>query len=106
MPQMDGYEVCRRLKELPRLREVPVIFASALSEPLDRAKALAAGAVDYVTKPIRPDEVSARVGAHLAVRRLKLELERARLELAQARARVKELEARDEAATARTAPPP
>jgi putative two-component system response regulator len=51
MPGMDGFEVCRRLKENERLRGVPVIFLSALSETLDKVKAFSVGGVDYLTKP-------------------------------------------------------
>jgi len=75
MPDMDGYQVCRALKANPRLKEIPVIFISALSETLDKVKAFSAGGIDYVTKPFQIDEVYARVDAHLKIRRLQLELE-------------------------------
>ncbi|MBD2258410.1 adenylate/guanylate cyclase domain-containing protein [Pseudanabaena sp. FACHB-2040] len=61
LPDTDGYEVCRRLKEQPRVREVPVIFLSSLGDSLDKVKAFEAGAADYVTKPFQPQEVLARV---------------------------------------------
>ena len=65
MPEMDGYEVCRRLKADPRTQDVPVIFVTAMSEVDDEAKGFALGAVDYITKPVRPPIVRARVAAHL-----------------------------------------
>lgn len=61
MPGMDGYEVCRRLKADPRTREIPVIFVTALAQESDEEAGLLAGAVDYITKPISPPVVQARV---------------------------------------------
>ncbi|OGV71934.1 MAG: hypothetical protein A3K19_07495 [Lentisphaerae bacterium RIFOXYB12_FULL_65_16] len=74
MPEMDGYETCRRLKEDERLRSVPVIFISALSETLDKVKAFQCGGVDYITKPFQFEEVEARVRTHVAIKRLQAEL--------------------------------
>lgn len=74
MPEMDGYEVCRRLKENENLREVPVIFITALTETADKLKAFSAGGVDYISKPFQIDEVLARVRAHITLRRAQLEL--------------------------------
>jgi CheY-like chemotaxis protein len=68
MPEMDGFEVCRRMKELESLREVPVIFLSALNETVDKEKAFSAGGVDYITKPFQVEEVRACVKAHLKTR--------------------------------------
>lgn len=65
MPEMDGYEVCRRLKADPKTRDVPVIFVTAMSEVDDETQGFSLGAVDYITKPIRPPIVQARVAAHL-----------------------------------------
>ncbi len=65
MPEMDGYEVCRRLKADPMTQDVPVIFVTAMSEVEDETKGFSLGAVDYITKPIRPPIVRARVAAHL-----------------------------------------
>jgi signal transduction histidine kinase len=76
MPGMDGYEVCRRLKADPRLRDIPVLFISALSDAEDKVRAFHAGGVDYVGKPFQLDEVEARVRTHLQLRRQRLELER------------------------------
>jgi diguanylate cyclase (GGDEF)-like protein len=67
MPEMDGYEVCRRLKAMPGLADVPVIFISALAETDSKVRAFAEGGVDYVTKPFQDAEVLARVGTHLAL---------------------------------------
>ncbi len=76
MPGMDGYEVCRRLKEHQTLREVPVIFLTALTDTADKLKAFAAGGVDYISKPFQIDEVLARVNVHLALRQAQRELSR------------------------------
>src|SRR4051812_12239749 len=59
MPELDGYEVCRRLKAAPRTQDVPVIFVTAMSEVDDETKGFAAGGVDYITKPIQPSIVLA-----------------------------------------------
>ncbi len=75
MPDMSGYEVCRRLKADDRLKDIPVIFISALQETLDKVHAFASGGVDYVTKPFQFEEVVARVGTHLRIRQLQSELE-------------------------------
>jgi len=76
MPEMDGYEVCRRLKGQESLRAIPVIFISALNETTDKVKAFGAGAVDFVTKPFDFAEVQARVDTHLKLRALQVELEK------------------------------
>lgn len=75
MPRMDGYEVCRRLRENPDTAAIPVIFVTAKSEDQDEAEGLALGAVDYITKPIRPAIVLARVATHLRIDRMKRRLE-------------------------------
>ena len=74
MPEMDGYEVCRRLKSDERLRDIPVLFISALTEPLDKVRAFQSGGVDFVTKPFNFEEVEARVRTHLELRRQRREL--------------------------------
>ncbi|OGG52062.1 MAG: hypothetical protein A3F84_18375 [Candidatus Handelsmanbacteria bacterium RIFCSPLOWO2_12_FULL_64_10] len=76
MPEMNGYEVCERLKLDERLRPIPVIFISVLNETADKLKAFRVGGVDYVTKPFQFEEVEARVGAHLKLRGLQVELGR------------------------------
>ena len=67
MPGMDGYEVCRLLKERASSQNIPVIFVTALSESLDEAKGFEVGGVDYITKPFQPSTVLARVKIHLAL---------------------------------------
>ncbi|MFB3904836.1 MAG: two-component system response regulator [Acidobacteriota bacterium] len=74
MPDLDGYEVCRRLKADDRLKDIPVIFLSALGETTDKLRGFWVGAVDYVTKPFELEEVRARVATHLKIRRLQSQL--------------------------------
>ncbi len=74
MPDMDGYEVCRQLKENVKLCDIPIIFISALSEPEDIVRALNSGGVDYITKPFRAEEVKARVATHLKLYKQSKEL--------------------------------
>jgi diguanylate cyclase (GGDEF)-like protein len=76
MPEMDGFEVCRRLKADERLKDIPVIFVSALSEVLDKVEAFRAGGVDYIQKPFQIEEVDARVTTHLKIRDLQMEREK------------------------------
>ena len=68
MPEMDGYEVCRRLKTEPVTKDIPVVFVTAMGETDDETKGLELGAVDYITKPISPPIVLERVKTHLALR--------------------------------------
>ena len=77
MPEMNGYEVCERLKADGKTAGIPVIFISALDAVQDKIKAFATGGVDYVTKPFRIEEVLARVETHLALRRLQERLQAA-----------------------------
>lgn len=76
MPEINGYELCKKLKSDPGLSDIPVIFLSALSEPLDKVTAFGVGAVDYINKPFQFEEVLARVQTHLKIRRLQIELEK------------------------------
>jgi formate hydrogenlyase transcriptional activator len=69
MAGIDGYETCKRLKALESTRGVPVIFLTALIDTSEKVRAFAAGAVDYVTKPFQTEELLARVGTHVALRR-------------------------------------
>lgn len=82
MPGMNGMDVCRQLKANPVTADVPVIFLTALNEPVDKVQGLALGAVDYITKPYQPEEVLARVNTHITLARYRkaLEAERANLE--------------------------
>ena len=66
MPGMDGFEVARRLKATPQTAHIPIIFMTGLTETEYLVAALESGGVDYVTKPIKPKEVMARMGVHLA----------------------------------------
>ena len=75
MPGLDGYEVCSRLQKNELTRDIPVIFLSALSEPVDRIRAFEVGAVDCVTKPFHMVELERRIATHLELRRAKLELQ-------------------------------
>jgi putative two-component system response regulator len=68
MPDMDGYEVCRRLKADPKTRDIPVIFLTAKSETEDEQRGFETGAVDYITKPVSPPIVMARVATHLSLK--------------------------------------
>jgi len=68
MPGMDGYEVCHRLKADPATRDIPVIFLTAKAEVEDEKKGLELGAVDYITKPVSPPIVMARVKSHIALK--------------------------------------
>jgi phosphoserine phosphatase RsbU/P len=77
MPEMNGYEVCERLKADERTRDVPVIFISALDDLQDKVHAFKAGGVDYITKPFHLEEVLVRVETHLALRRLQTQLQEA-----------------------------
>lgn len=76
MPEMDGYEVCRRLKADAKTRDIPVIFISALSDIDNEAKGLELGAVDYISKPFNPAIVNARLKTHLALSDQKRVLEK------------------------------
>src|SRR5574343_1924250 len=80
MPGMDGFEVARRLKASPATAHIPIIFMTGLTETEHLVAALEAGGIDYVTKPIKPREVLARMGAHLSAAR------KARQDAVQARA--------------------
>jgi response regulator RpfG family c-di-GMP phosphodiesterase len=75
MPEMDGYEVCRRLKTHPSTRNIPVIFVSALDETDEKVQGFKLGAVDFVTKPYQREELLARVRTHLEVNRLRTHLQ-------------------------------
>ena len=70
MPGLDGFQTCRLLKQRPGLGAIPIVFMTGLTETQDVLRGLEAGGVDYVTKPVKPDEVVARVGVHLASARM------------------------------------
>ncbi len=72
---LDGFETCRRIRERADCRDVPILFLTALSDPADKLRGFQAGAVDYIPKPLEPDEVLARVHAHLRLVALRRALE-------------------------------
>lgn len=93
LPDMDGYAVCQALQADPQTAKIPVIFISALDEPLDKVKAFSVGGVDYITKPFKIIEVIARIKTQLNLRQAQQKLEQFNHELeAQVRQRTAELE--------------
>jgi len=74
MPNLDGFETCRRLKANETTAEIPVIFMTALTDTVDKVKGLSLGAVDYITKPFQQEEVLARVQTHLRIQQLTKQL--------------------------------
>ena len=75
MPEMDGYEVCRRLQESEDTRGIPIIFVTAMSDVEDETKGFALGAVDFITKPLSPSIVRARVHTQLALKEARDKIE-------------------------------
>jgi DNA-binding response OmpR family regulator len=75
MPGASGFEVCRKLKSRSSTRDIPVIFMTSLTETRDKVAGFAAGAVDYVTKPLQADEVIARIDTHLKLHAAQTQLE-------------------------------
>ncbi len=104
MPDLGGYDVCRRLKADPRTAGIPVIFISALGSADDKVQGFSVGGVDYLTKPFQGAEVLARVTTHLARTRAEAALEdnARQLELArqEAEARAVEIETLRQASAA------
>jgi len=76
MPEMDGFEVCKQLKENDSTRVIPVIFLSASDDLEDKGRAFSAGGVDYINKPFQEADVLARVKTHLALREMQQQVER------------------------------
>jgi putative two-component system response regulator len=74
MPEMDGYEVCARLKSDPETAVIPVIFITAMSETVNKTRGFELGAVDYITKPFHAAEVKARVRTHLSLEEMRRQL--------------------------------
>jgi DNA-binding response OmpR family regulator len=75
MPEMNGYEVCEKLKANELTHDIPVIFISALNETFDKVKAFQVGGVDYISKPFQAEEVLARVATHLELYQMKKKLQ-------------------------------
>lgn len=85
MPDISGFDVCEQLKADAVTRDIPVIFISALSETFDKVKAFSIGGVDYITKPIEPQEVLARLHTHLTLQDAQRQLQAQNLELQRAK---------------------
>ncbi len=81
MPDMDGFEACRCLKENNDWKEIPVIFMTALSDTINKVTGFEVGAVDYITKPFEKEELLARIKTHLTIERLRKELQTKNKEL-------------------------
>ncbi len=81
MPNMNGFQTCRRIKDDAKTKDIPVIFLSALTETVDKVEGFKVGAVDYLTKPVEPEELLARVNTHLTIKNLRKELQDANSEL-------------------------
>lgn len=95
LPDINGIDVCRRMKDDPSTSDIPVIFISALQETAQKVKAFEAGGIDYVTKPFYKEEVAARVKSQLTIRQLQKELQRHIAELETLYRDVKDLSIRD-----------
>ena len=74
LPGIDGFETCRKLKENPNTKEIPIIFMTALANEIDKVKGFLAGGADYITKPFHHEEVLVRINSHLQIRRLQQQL--------------------------------
>lgn len=83
MPEMNGFEVCEKLKQAEATKDIPVVFVSALGETFNKVKAFEVGGVDYVTKPFQIEEVIARVSSHLELRQLRQALAEQNQQLSQ-----------------------
>jgi signal transduction histidine kinase len=90
MPDLNGFEICRRLKAQPGTRDIPVIFMTSLASVDDKVTGFSVGALDYVTKPLHVEEVRARIDTHLRLRAMQKEMEK---QAAQLTAANEELEA-------------
>lgn len=83
MPEMDGFETCRRLKANSESKNIPIIFMSALTDTVDKVKGFELGAVDYITKPVQVEEVIARLNTHLTINNLQQQLNQQNAQLKQ-----------------------
>lgn len=92
MPEMNGYVLCSRLKRDPQLKDIPIIFISALDGMEDKVRAFTVGGVDYITKPLHAEEILVRVKTQLALQDLQHQLQQANRQLAQ---RLEEVEVRN-----------
>ncbi len=92
MPEMDGYEACRKIKQNPDLESTPVIFISARPDALDKLDAFESGGIDYITKPFDPRELVARVNTHVQLRQAQYLLSKKNEELNTSLIELKKLE--------------
>ncbi len=81
MPGIDGYETCLQLKSRSSTKDIPIIFLSALSETFDKVRAFSIGGVDYLTKPVEPEELLVRVKTHIRINHLEKQLQETNREL-------------------------
>jgi len=91
MPGIDGYEVCKSLKEIEKTKDIPVVFISAMSEVMDDARGFDLGAVDYITKPFYPATIKARLRNHVRLRKTILEMDMIIHQLKEALSEIKTL---------------
>jgi DNA-binding response OmpR family regulator len=96
MPEMDGYEVCRQLKSQVETSDIPIIFVSAIDDTLDKVKAFQVGGSDYITKPFRIEEVSARIENQLQIRQLQVRLRDQNIRLEKELQRVRSQQSQNE----------
>lgn len=100
MPEMNGFEVCAKIKENESTKDIPIIFFSAQAETDDKLRGFSLGAVDYVTKPIKKSEIIARIRTHLTIRFQQLELQQMNEELREITEALQKREAQLEEANA------
>ncbi|MEM8677552.1 MAG: response regulator [Cyanobacteria bacterium P01_G01_bin.67] len=84
MPDIDGFETCRRLKAEAGTKDIPIIFLTALSEKVNKVQGFKLGGVDYITKPSEQEEVLVRIQTHLKLRQMRQDLDRRNQEQQQA----------------------
>lgn len=92
MPGINGFETCKKIKEKEAAKDIPVIFMTSLAEMSDKAKGFGAGAVDYITKPFKQEEVLMRLNTHLTILRQRNEILRQKQELENALTDIRRLE--------------
>jgi len=81
MPEMDGFEVCRRIKENKKTKDIPVLFMTTLTDPVNKVTGLELGGADYISKPFQKEEVLTRLKIHFVMRQLQLQLQETRKSL-------------------------
>lgn len=95
LPDMDGFEVCKRIKKSERTKDIPVIFLSARTETVDIVYGLGIGGVDYITKPFRPIELVARIQTHIEIKNIRDELKEKNIELVKLNEQLEEYAIKD-----------